>query len=107
MPTVWDDTKVVHGEIGKYATIARRSGDDWFIGTINGDEARDLQLSLTFLDAAKKYRGHVYADDETISSKTKVSVNTRPVDSQTQLRVPLKPTGGQAIWIECLPAPNQ
>jgi alpha-glucosidase len=105
--TVWDDTKVVQGEIGKYATIARRSGDDWFIGTVNGDEARDLQLSLTFLDAAKKYTAHVYADDETISSKTKVSVNTRPVDSQTQLRVPLKPSGGQAIWIECLPAHNQ
>ena len=35
VPTVWDDTKVINGEIGKFATIARRSGDDWFVRTIN------------------------------------------------------------------------
>ena len=48
-PTVWDDSRPVNGEIGKYVTIARRSGDDWYVGAITGWDARDLTIDLGFL----------------------------------------------------------
>jgi alpha-glucosidase len=99
VPTVWDDTKVVNGKIGQYATIARQSGDDWFIGTINNSEARRLQIPLAFLAEGKKYVAHLYSDDESVTTRTKVKVETRPVDSQATFDVPLQAKGGQAIWI--------
>ena len=99
VPTVWDETKVVNGQIGQFAIIARRSGDDWFVGTINGNEPRQLQLPLSFLELGKTYTAHIYADDDAATTATKVSVETRPVDSNTTLAVPLQVTGGQAIWI--------
>jgi len=40
VPTVWDDTKVIHGSIGQYAVIARKSGSDWFIGCMNSAQPR-------------------------------------------------------------------
>lgn len=48
-PTTWDDTRVLAGAIGEYASIARRSGDDWFIGTITNTAARELTLNLSAL----------------------------------------------------------
>jgi alpha-glucosidase len=105
VPTVWDDTKVIHGEIGKFATLARRSGDDWFIGTINSSEPRMLKLPLTFLTHGKSYLAHLYVDDDTVGTATKVRVSTQPVDASTVLDQPLRASGGQAIWIESKTAP--
>ncbi len=100
VPTVWDDTKVVTGRIGEFATIARRKGDAWFVGTINANEARTLKVPLAFLSKGKRYTAHLYSDDATVATATKVGVTTRAVDSTTVLDVPLVATGGQAIWIE-------
>jgi alpha-glucosidase len=100
LPTVWDETKVIHGRIGEYATIARRSGDEWFLGTVNDSHPRTLKIPLTFLATGKKYTAHIYADDDRVPTRTKVAVAARPVDSTTTLDAALKAGGGQAIWIE-------
>jgi hypothetical protein len=99
VPSVWDDTKVINGNIGKFATIARRSGEDWFVGTINNQEPRTLDVPLAFLDPGKRYAAHVYADDPTAKTRTRVGVTTRLVDASTVLEVPLAAGGGQAVWI--------
>jgi hypothetical protein len=99
VPTVWDDTKVLAGEIGQYAAIARRSGDAWFIGVINDGQPRTLKLPLAFLGQKQKYMVHIYSDDDSIKTRTHVAVTTRLVDGKTLLTVPLKPTGGEAIWL--------
>jgi alpha-glucosidase len=99
VPTVWDETKVINGEIGKYATIARRSGADWFIGTVNDSDPRQLTLPLDFLARGGQYLAHIYSDDDSAPTRTHVSVETRPVNSLTTLEVPLKSAGGQAVWI--------
>lgn len=51
LPLVWDETRVLAGsEIGRLAAFARRSGDDWFLGVLNGtDEARAWSTDLSFL----------------------------------------------------------
>jgi alpha-glucosidase len=99
VPTVWDDTKVINGRIGQFATIARRRGDDWFVGTVNASEARQLRLPLAFLDAGRNYVAHIYSDDDTVATKTHVAVAAVPVNSTTTLDVPLRGAGGQAVWI--------
>ncbi|MGD0653711.1 MAG: glycoside hydrolase family 97 catalytic domain-containing protein [Thermoguttaceae bacterium] len=99
VPTVWDDTKVVDGMIGQYATIARRSGDDWFIGTINNSDQRQLDIPLDFLVPGKNYVARIYSDDDSAATRTKVGIETRPVDSNTIIEADLHQAGGQAIWI--------
>jgi len=99
VPTVWDETKVVNGKIGHFATIARRSGQEWFIGTINNSQPRQLQIPLDFLDEDKNYRAAVYYDDESVDTATKVGIKNCSVNSYTVLEIPLVAGGGQAIWI--------
>lgn len=54
IPSVWDETIVLPGsDIGKCVAFARRSGEQWFIGVINGGEATILNLPLNFLGRGK------------------------------------------------------
>ncbi|MBQ6087336.1 MAG: glycoside hydrolase family 97 protein [Bacteroidales bacterium] len=52
-PTVWDETRAVAGKVGEYAVIARRSGDEWYVGAITNWDARDLEVDLGFLSAGR------------------------------------------------------
>lgn len=99
VPTVWDETHVIHGKIGRYAVIARRSGRQWFVGSMNADEPRTLEIPLDFLARNARYTAHIYQDDESVDTRTHVRIERRPVDADTVLTVSLSANGGQAIRI--------
>jgi alpha-glucosidase len=99
VPTVWDETKALAGEIGKYEAIARRSGNNWFIGVINNSDPRDLEIPLTFLDKDKKYKAQIYSDDTSLSTRTRVASTLKEVDAGTVLDIHLQPAGGEAVRI--------
>lgn len=100
VPTVWDDTKVLSGEIGEYIVTARRSGDEWFIGAITNTEARKVQISFPFLERGKKYSAIVYTDDNNVKSRTNVRVKTIKVDSNSIIDFTLENSGGLAMHIK-------
>lgn len=62
VPTVWDETKVLHGKIGDYISVARKNGNTWFVGTLNDEHPRDLSLRLDFLTAGQKYEIEIFQD---------------------------------------------
>jgi len=99
LPTTWDELRVLHGKIGRYAVVARRKGDDWYIGCLNARKARTLEVSLDFLAAGKSYKAHTYYDDPGAGTRTKVGISRRAVDSKTVLSVPMSERGGVAIRI--------
>ena len=99
VPTVWDETRVIHGEIGEYVVIARRSGQDWFVGAMNADEGRELIVSCDFLDSEHQYKARLYSDDLSVDTATRVRVDEKVVDAKTRLNISMQPNGGQAIWL--------
>ena len=99
MPTVWDETKVLAGQIGEYAAIARRSGANWFIGCMNANQARTLDLPLNFLDPDRKYIANIYSDDPAVATLTHVKIERIPVDSRTVLHPAMSDKGGVAVRI--------
>ena len=63
LPAVWDETIVLPcSEIGEIAAFARRSGDNWYLGVINGEKAKTLQIQLSFLKEGEWYHAHVVGD---------------------------------------------
>ena len=98
VPTVWQDTRVLQGEIGRFITVARRSGQEWYMGTLTNVEARTLDVPLAFLDAGRKYAAHLYEDAAPDpKSRTNVRITRCLVDSATVIRAALRPSGGQAV----------
>ena len=49
LPTVWDETRGLDGEVGQYIVEARRNGDKWYLAAVSNSEARQLSVPLSFL----------------------------------------------------------
>lgn len=105
LPTSWDETRVLHGRIGEYAVLARRRGQDWFIGAMNSTRARTLKVALDFLPPGQPYLAHCYIDDPSVETYTQVRIDRNPVDAGTVLDLSLSAQGGQAIHL--MPAPDR
>lgn len=80
LPTVWDETRWIDGYPGSHATVARRKGDDWFLGALNGVAAREFEVPLDFLASGQHYRMELFYDDPTVDTATKVRIDSRVID---------------------------
>lgn len=100
VPTTWDDTKVLFAEIGELGVIARRNGNDWFIGGINGEEARMVELDFSFLDEGTKYDAKLYTDDENVKTRTRVKIEELKLDSASKLNLDVKANNGFVMQLK-------
>jgi alpha-glucosidase len=103
LPTTWDDSRVLAGKMDKWAVIARRSGDDWYIGAMNGKEQTSFTVPLTFLRKDTKYIAEIYADSPSADEPQRVSINRIELDNSGELEIKMRPNGGQAFRL--IPAP--
>jgi len=63
VPTVWDESHYLSGEIGKCISVARRHGSTWFIGNAAGPDGWDGSIKLDFLRPGRDYSATIYEDD--------------------------------------------
>lgn len=99
VPSNWDDIKVPHAKIKEYVTIARKKGDDWFVGSINNSTARDLSLKLDFLDDGN-YLAEMYTDSpETVKDPNKLLKQTIEVTKNDVIDLPLAADGGAVVHL--------
>ena len=100
LPTTWDETRVLQGEIGKSVAVARRKSQEWYVGAIHPAGRTQMSISLAFLDAAKKYTATVNSDANPENPDSKeVKIETLPVTSTTTLKVDMLANGGVAVRI--------
>jgi alpha-glucosidase len=104
----WEETRVLNGEIGDYATIARRErgGDTWFLGSVTDEHGRMLPVPLSFLTPGRRYRAEIYRDGDDAHWNTApfdFVRETREVRSSDTLALRLAAGGGQAIRFVPLP----
>jgi len=110
VPTDWEQTLMINGEPGDYATIARkdRHSDDWYVGSITDENARALQLPLKFLDPNRKYTAQIYRDGDRAGFKGEarfdIVIESKNVTSADTLTLKLAPGGGEAIRFMAGPA---
>jgi hypothetical protein len=96
----WDETRVPLAEIGDYVVTARRRGQDWFVGAITNEDARTLDLPLTFLSDDTSYHAIVYSDGEGADYQANpypVEITESLVSSSDTLELQLARGGGAAI----------
>ncbi|MDR2697713.1 MAG: glycoside hydrolase family 97 protein [Holophagales bacterium] len=99
VPTVWDETKVLSAAIGEHILIARRSGNDWYIGAMTNWDSRDLDVPLSFLGEGA-WEADIYKDGP---NADRIGVDyvreKKRVDRQETLKIHLAPGGGLAVRI--------
>lgn len=97
IPTTWDETRFIDGYPTKYAVIARRTGEKWYVGGINGtDKPITLTLNLSML-AGKKVK--LYFDKK----KAKKALWPEPAMKEINIskngmtKITIQPMGGIII----------
>ncbi|TNF44288.1 MAG: hypothetical protein EP310_03395, partial [Bacteroidetes bacterium] len=98
--TVWDDTRVLNGQIGEYITMARRSGDEWYIGSMTNSFKRELEITLDFLGDGN-YKMVSFSDtadsgvDATMLDRTETVVKNGEI-----VKIIMAPGGGFSAYLE-------
>lgn len=97
VPATWDETRALNGEPAEYVTIARRSGNNWFLGSMSNWTPRELIVPLDFLGAGK-YIAQIYADAPDADQQPKhVTIQKKTVTHASRLKLQLAPGGGCAV----------
>ncbi|AZI26706.1 glycoside hydrolase family 97 protein [Pedobacter sp. G11] len=99
VPTVWDQTIALEGEIGKYIAIARKKAETWYVGSMTNWDARKLELDLSFLGEGN-YVAELYRDGANanrIASDYKKETITIPANRKMSLS--MAKGGGLAMKI--------
>ena len=98
-PETWDESLGVNGEIGKYITIARRSGDAWYVGALTNWDERALTLDLSFLGEGE-WSLDIFQDGPNAEKAARDYVHTTAtVPADRKITAHLAPGGGWAAKI--------
>jgi alpha-glucosidase len=101
VPTVADETKVIDAKLAEYAVMAKRKGDNWYVGAMTNWTPRNLKLNFSFLKPGVSYTAQIYTDtkDSDVNA-TQYELKTISVNSNTRIDLKLSSGGGAAIMIE-------
>lgn len=96
VPTAWDETRFVAGTPDSYVALARRAGSTWYVGVMNNEDGRSVDLPLGFLPKGK-FTARIWADG---AAPNVVETSSRTIDRDTILKMDLKGSGGSVVVIE-------
>jgi alpha-glucosidase len=96
IPVTWDDLKVLDGKVGDYILLARKSGNNWFVGGLTDWSKRQLDLNLSFLPAGN-YVMEIFRDGINADRHAQDYKHVRTdVRSGEIIKIDLAPGGG---WV--------
>jgi alpha-glucosidase len=94
VPTVWDDIKFLDGYPGDYVAIAKRSGENWFVGVMNNSTGKSIELKLDFLPSGD-YEAETWADTKNSDENPmELKKTIHSVRSGERMKITLAKNGG-------------
>jgi alpha-glucosidase len=107
VPTDWETSRTLAGEIGDYVVIARqeRGGRDWYLGAATDEIARTLAVPLDFLAPGRKYEAQIHRDGPDADYRTQPTsmiIEKRVVTAKDSLGITMAPGGGIAVRFKAL-----
>ena len=94
LPTVWDETRGLAGEVGKYVVEARRNGENWYLAAITDSSARELPTPLRFLGKGE-WKVTIWEDAPDAGENADHLIKSeRAVHASDTLPLKLAPSGG-------------
>jgi alpha-glucosidase len=99
VPCVWDETHVLDARVADYTLIARKSGEEWYIGAMTDGTARELEVDLKFLSDGE-FEAVIFTDGPNAHRYgSDYKRETMTVSNQDKLAVKLAPGGGWAARV--------
>ena len=97
IPTTWDETIPLAGRVGEFLVMARRNGNNWYIGAMSNEKSRELTISLDFLENGI-YTGELMKDGVNAKRHAEDYIKeTRTFSKGDSITLKLAPSGGFAL----------
>ena len=94
IPTTFDETVALDGQLAEYIVIARRKGTTWYVAAMTDWTARDLAIPLSFLGEGK-FSADIFADGaNAMKEATDYKHTKQTATCQDQLKIHLSSGGG-------------
>ena len=94
VPTVFDETVALAGEMGEYAVVARRKGNTWYVAAMTNWTARHLTIDCSFL-GDHRATADIFADGINADREATDYQHQRiEVDGNSRLPIYMAPGGG-------------
>ena len=98
LPAAWDETRFISGEVGEYVTLARRSGDTWYIAGNTNDTARTEHIDFAeYVGEQDEYLAQIWYDGPDDNDKTDIAVEKINVTAADSIDVKVARKGGFTI----------
>ena len=95
IPTVWDETIVLEAAVSDYIVVARRSGENWFLGAMTDWEPRDFDINLSFLNKNTNYSVQIFKDGINADRNAMdYKLDQKTMSSTTPLQIQMSSGGG-------------
>lgn len=100
VPTVYDEEKVLSAKLGEEVVMAKRKGQNWFVGGMRNWNGSEVNIDFSFLDPSKKYTAEIYIDGAN-ANKEATDYLYKKVEVSHKTRMPIKMAdgGGFVIFI--------
>ncbi|UGQ44563.1 glycoside hydrolase family 97 catalytic domain-containing protein [Massilia endophytica] len=100
VPTSWDETRVLEGDIGQYIVTARRKGRTWYIGAMGNEAPRVIDLPLSFIEPGVNYRAEILQDGKDANH---LNSSEARVKRGSRVKLSLAASGGAVAVLSPLP----
>ncbi len=102
VPSDWQESKYLEAEPGDYLTVARKDkkSENWFLGAITDEKARQTEIKLNFLSPNIKYEAIIYEDAKDADwEKNPKAYNIKKIQvtAKSKIKLLLAKGGGTAI----------
>ena len=99
VPGTWDEIRVPLARMNEHVTVARRSGSDWWVGSLNNGTEKNLKLKLDFLSEGD-YQATIYTDAEDVDrNPNNLNRLVRKVTRKDIIELNLARDGGALLHI--------
>ena len=100
VPTTWDDTRVLSGEVGDHIIMARKKGNRWYIGGMNNSEPKNITIHLDFLPEEKYTMNYFKDSPESNIDPTKILTGKTDLSGGEYYPIKMEKGGGFAGYVE-------
>ena len=101
LPVVFDATKILQGEMGKYIVTLRKKGQKWYMAGQTNWDGREVELSFDFLPKGKTYNVTLFKDGVNAGHDAEdYKVEHLKVNKDSKITVKMASGGGFAMTME-------
>lgn len=101
VPTTWHETHALSATVGEHLAVARRHNDEWYLGAMSNEEARTVEVTLSFLDDGQTYTMTTWKDGPNAARYAEdLQTNTQEVTAGDTVTIEMAPSGGFAARLQ-------